>query len=98
MNELELVAAKCVALENFCAEVASVFENMGDSTINKARLKRIDAEMNCDPKAILAARDARVARAGFMAGVAFIDDIGEFRSEENTIAHADIYAAKIRGE
>lgn len=59
--ERDALAAKCLSLENFCAEVAAVFENMGDSSINSSRLKRIDSVINVDSKTVLAAHDAEVA-------------------------------------
>lgn len=67
--ERDALASKCLSLENFCAEVAAVFENMGDSSINSARLKRIDSVMNVDAKTVLTARDAEVAKEAFIAGI-----------------------------
>lgn len=91
--ERDALAAKCVSLENFCAEVAAVFESMGDSSINSARLKRIDKEMNTDAASILADHDAEVAKAAVLSTLRTYGDTDLSHAE--IVALADNYASSL---
>ena len=96
--ERDALAAKCLRLENFCAEVAAVFENMGNSSINSARLKRIDKTMNADAKSVLAAHDAEVAKTAFIAGAEEAMEEYNAPMPFNVNRMAEHYAAQLRAK